>query len=198
MNATEQPQDAGRRPDGVGTDAPRRGNIIAAEIPLDHLKQLAKDPRVAYVELGEALSAPTPTVEDHHPKKPTRRKFRRADLHHDGRDILIGIIDVQGFDFAHEDFLDAKKKTRFLSIWDQGAEGGRPAPDRFTYGAEITETMMNAAIRDGAKLGAAPTLVEKQSQMTIGSHGTHVASIAAGNTGVCSRSRIVGVLLSIP
>jgi subtilisin family serine protease len=198
MNATERPQDAGRAPEGIDARAPRRGNLIAAEIPLDRLEVLAADPRVAYVELGEALSPPAPAVEENHPPKPARRKFAQADRHQDGKDILIGIIDVQGFDFAHEDFLDAKGNTRFLRIWDQGEQNGRPHPAKFTYGAEIDGTMMNAAIRDGAKLGAPATSVEKQSQMAVRSHGTHVASIAAGNTGVCSNARIVGVLISIP
>jgi subtilisin family serine protease len=34
--------------------------------------------------------------------------------------------------------------------------------------------------------------------MVPGSHGTHVASIAAGNNGICSRAEIAAVLVSIP
>ncbi|MFC2138808.1 hypothetical protein ACFLTE_11590, partial [Bacteroidota bacterium] len=34
--------------------------------------------------------------------------------------VLIGIIDVGGFDFAHPDFLDGQGGTRFVKIWDQG------------------------------------------------------------------------------
>jgi subtilisin family serine protease len=34
--------------------------------------------------------------------------------------------------------------------------------------------------------------------MSPGSHGTHVASIAAGNRGVCRNAGVVGVLISIP
>ena len=34
--------------------------------------------------------------------------------------------------------------------------------------------------------------------MAEGSHGTHVASIAAGNRGVCSEAMIAGVLISLP
>ena len=45
-------------------------------------------------------------------------------------DVLVGIIDVDGFDFAHPDFL-AGGETRFVAIWDQGARHG-PAP-RFGY-----------------------------------------------------------------
>lgn len=198
MNGTERAEDQGRPPDGLEDNPPRRGNIIAAEIPLSRLKAIARDERVAYVELGESLKQPTPVVESRNPAKPKRPKLPLQKLHNDGEKVLIGIVDVQGFDFAHEDFLNEKGKTRFLAIWDQGMEGGRPAPANFPYGAELTDKLMNAAIRDAPKFGAPATLIEKQSQMDIGSHGTHVASIAAGNSGICSRSRIVGVLISIP
>jgi hypothetical protein len=40
--------------------------------------------------------------------------------------VLIGIIDVLGFDFAHPEFLDGAS-TRFLEIWDQGGTN-RPGP----------------------------------------------------------------------
>jgi subtilisin family serine protease len=40
--------------------------------------------------------------------------------------------------------------------------------------------------------------LEPQSQMAVGSHGTHVASIVAGNRGICRRARIAAVLISIP
>ena len=37
--------------------------------------------------------------------------------HKHGADVLIGVIDVQGFDFAHPDFV-SDGKTRWVAIWD--------------------------------------------------------------------------------
>ncbi|MFC2138809.1 S8 family serine peptidase [Bacteroidota bacterium] len=47
------------------------------------------------------------------------------------------------------------------------------------------------------QIGVPATHLERQSQMSYGSHGTHVASIAAGNSGVCSNSLIAGVLIAL-
>ncbi|HEX6088483.1 MAG TPA: S8 family serine peptidase, partial [Thermoanaerobaculia bacterium] len=85
----------------------------------------------------------------------------------------------------------------FLAIWDQGGNG-RPAPKGFDYGSEITARMMNDALADARTLGAPATLIEKQSSMVPGSHATHVAGIAAGNSGICRNAAIAGVLVNIP
>ena len=58
---------------------------------------------------------------------------------------------------------------------------------------------MNAAIEAAKKPGLPPApWIERQSQLQPGSHGTHVASIAAGNSGVCPRAKIAAVLIDIP
>ena len=40
----------------------RKGNVVSARVPLRHLPGLALDPRIAYVEIGEALKKPQPKV----------------------------------------------------------------------------------------------------------------------------------------
>jgi subtilisin family serine protease len=192
----------------------RRGPIVQVQAPLNEVPVIADDPNVAYVEIAEALKAPTPALADLRPDPPSpslRRVTTAAGKHRYGADVLIGIIDVHGFDFAHPDFLEADGTTRFVAIWDQGGDA-RPSPydrdarpaskkhelDQFTYGAEFLRADLNAAIIASPRLGLPAADIEPQSQMREGSHGTHVASIAAGNRGVCRKAPIAGVLISLP
>ena len=183
-----------------GCVLPRR-NMIAATVPVSMLEEIKDDPNVAFVQPAELLTFRLPkprSLATAGPSAPTSRKVRKTDMHGDGGDVMIGIIDVGGFDFAHPDFLDGNGKTRFTRIWDQGGNV-HAAPSRFEYGSEITDTHMNAAIAASKRPGGLPaTLLERQSQQEDGSHATHVASIAAGNSGVCSKAQIAAVLIDLP
>ena len=182
-----------------------RENVGTAELPLSEALELTMGPKVAHVELGQALTMPRPAVKDERPDAPPEdlRSFGATDVHKFGEEILIGIIDVGGFDFAHPDFRDRSGGTRFTHIWDQGGTTHGSPHDRdqklpWSYGSELTKTELDAAIAAAPQYGVAATELEPQSSMTPGSHGTHVASIAAGNLGVCRKAAILAVLISIP
>ncbi|HLL75085.1 MAG TPA: S8 family serine peptidase [Pyrinomonadaceae bacterium] len=124
-----------------------------------------------------------------------------------GAGILIGVIDT-GVDIHHK-FLWKQtipnNKTRILRIWDMGLikTGAESSPDVAlldagtpgTYGVEYTEKQINDVIQGVA--GAMPIR-----HRDCSSHGTHVASTAAGDgrfkfklVGVAPRADLVIVKL---
>ena len=177
----------------------RQRNFIAATVPVDELEQLKRMDNVAFVQPAEPLRFSLPMASTSVGLKPPapRVPFGRGERP-TGKGAIVGIIDVGGFDFGHPDFLDDRGKTRFIGIWDQGGTG-RPAPARFNYGGELKPVHLDAAVARAARPGGLPAaMLEPQSQQVRGSHGTHVASIAAGRSGVCPEAEIAAVLIDIP
>jgi subtilisin family serine protease len=175
----------------------------AVEMAAADVADLVHEDAIAYIETGQSLNEPAPLLERTDSPHPRGRSVSAARAHHhDGAEVLVGIIDVGGFDFAHPDFL-RDGTTRWEEIWDQGGTT-RPPPDDpdtksgLSYGSEIHRSHMNAALAASRALGIAATELEPQSSMVPRSHGTHVASIAAGNSGVAPKARLAGVLVSIP
>ena len=160
----------------------KRENLVTASVPVENLPDVMDASGVTGVELGETITFDPPVASESSsaPDLGLRRVQKRG-LHGDGAGVLVGIVDVGGFDFAHPDFLDNQGKTRWHAIWDQGAESGADA-DGFEFGRLITKKDMDAAIAAAKKPNSLPAWrLEPQSQMAKGSHATHVASIAAGN-----------------
>lgn len=179
----------------------RQSDLAVLRLPLARIPDLAREPGVAFVEHAEALKAPKPLRLAAGDATPAARSARieGTELHRHGEGVLIGIVDVEGFDWTHPDFADGAGGTRFVAIWDQGGKNcQRPPPQGFDYGEEITAERMRAALAEAPRAGVSPHGLEPQSEMLEGSHGTHVAGIAAGNTGVCSRAEIAAVLVSLP
>jgi subtilisin family serine protease len=183
-------------PQDVAHETARVGSLATARVDLSQLRQLGDHLRVRSVSLGQPLKNPNPRVSRASADGPAadERRMPNAQLHHDGKGVLIGIIDVQGFDFAHRDFLDAQGKTRFVEIWDQGAVDENGA--RIDDGRCITKDEMDEAIAAADEAGAPAVELVPQSQRVPASHGTHVASVAAGNRGVARCATVAGVLVS--
>lgn len=171
------------------------GTLVAATVPVAGLSKLAASPGVSLIDRSEPLELDVPAGEVVR-RAPARRRVSRGEPPAADRRALIGIIDVGGFDFAHPDFLDDDGQTRWVAIWDQGGTF-RPPPNGFSYGALFTADHLAGAMAQSAG-GFAPTDYEPQSQQADGSHGTHVASIAAGAQGVCPHADIAGVLVDLP
>lgn len=102
-----------------------------------------------------------------------------------GRGVLIAVID-SGIDYRHEEFLYPDGTSRILYVWDQTA-GGTP-PEGYTIGREFTREDLNRSLAEG---GEAITIDRS-------GHGTAVAAIAAGNSGVAYDSELIVVSLGQP
>lgn len=186
----------------------RVGRIGTATVPLSQLKTLNDDPAVQLLELGETLKHPDAQRGSTTPDDPAAGRFDhlnkgpvqgldKVSLDQAGDDILVGIIDVGGLDFCHPDFMDDAGKTRIVSIWDQGGDAFDPPKGR-DYGSEILASDITFAIKESAGAKFSAYDLAPQSQQVQGSHATHVASIAAGRSGVCKRSRIAAVMIALP
>ena len=199
VNVFIETQDIGEDAEPLPDQTARKSTLVTATVPLSKLPELARRGDVTHIELGEPLATPTPVISAEKvgepcPTPPIREGHKQSR----GKGVLIGIIDVQGFDFAHPDFLRSGK-TRFVRIWDQGGDA-RPGPRNapYDYGAEFTQDHLNEAIRSSRQIQVPAQEIERQSQRAPSSHGTHVASIAAGNSGICPEGDIAAVLLSLP
>jgi subtilisin family serine protease len=184
---------------GLGGAVLAKRNFVAATVPVALLDSLRTDARVAFIQLAESLKyrLPRPEPSTAGERKPKARAVGKIADHKGGADAIIGIIDVGGFDFSHPDFSDGAGGTRFIRIWDQGGDF-RPAPKGFDRGSEFTKAHLDAAMKAAPGKRLPATAIEPQSQQTEGSHGTHVASIAAGESGVCPKAMIAAVLIDIP
>ncbi|MDA0184457.1 S8 family serine peptidase [Solirubrobacter phytolaccae] len=193
---------AGRVPEALSEmTTSQRADLLTAEVSVADAMALNRNLRVSSVELGQPLALPTAEPGARGVDAPRSRVVGDPAQHRNGAGVLIGLIDVGGFDFAHPDFLDKDGHTRFVRIWDQGSDT-RPPPDLegspVRYGAELRQEHLNRAIDGQAEFNLPATELEPQSQMGEGAHATHVASIAAGGTGVCPEAWIAGVLVDIP
>ena len=76
--------------------------------------------------------------------------------HRNGKGVMIGIIDVHGFDWAHPDFRRRQRRSPLRRDLGPGRRN-RNAPPGFNYGVEITASAMKkAANATAAKVGVSP------------------------------------------
>jgi subtilisin family serine protease len=111
----------------------------------------------------------------------------------DGAGVIIGIVDT-GVDVSHPDFRDADGKTRVAWMLQAGAPRGlqKPLEDAYLCG---DPAQSECAIFSASDIDALLAKDETGVLRDAAGHGTHVASIAAGNGGpmVTDNPRYVGV-----
>lgn len=102
-----------------------------------------------------------------------------------GNGVIVAIID-SGIDYAHPDFRNEDGTTRIIDFWDQTIPGN--PPEGYAIGTLYTREQINEAL-------AVTDPIQRMSivpSTDTSGHGTHVASIAAGN-GRASNGRYRGV-----
>ncbi|WP_437727427.1 S8 family serine peptidase [Sorangium sp. So ce861] len=111
----------------------------------------------------------------------------------DGTGVIVGIVDT-GIDVAHPDFRRKDGTTRIKWLLQAGRPKGLHAPLEDDYGCD-DPNQSRCAILSDADIDAMLESGELDVLRDIAGHGTHVASIAAGNGGpmVTARPRYVGV-----
>ncbi len=167
------------------------GNIYSAEVALSQLEELAGAGAVDAIEAGRRW----------YPMLDTSISEARVDVVHagsagvpgrTGAGVVVGIIDF-GLDFTLDDFRGDDGGTRIALLWDQGLTpgAGEAQPADFAYGVEYGRAEIDAALGGGGD----PFQAVRHDPGPA-SHGTHVASTAAGNgrsaDGLFPAGRFVG------
>lgn len=140
----------------------RIGNFITAIVPVQKLEEVAALPSVKRVEVSRPVSK----------RISKARKASFVDQVHQGIDlpkgysgkgVVVGVVDA-GFHYGHVNFYDKQRQTlRVKRVWNQSKTGKTPAG--YTYGTEYT---------------TADAILKAENDAVEGSHGSHVAGIAAG------------------
>ncbi len=142
-------------------------SLIHIRFKPENIESLLNDDGIFYMDLSSRLNAPRPLND-------TSRYLSNVDKaelgiinglkqNYTGKNTIVGIVDI-GFQTDHPTFFNKQgNKTKILSMWhQQHATGNRPT--NFNYGSEYKDTQeILTAIDDD------------------GTHGTHVAGIAAGS-----------------
>lgn len=139
------------------------GDTKIALIPLSQYVDLALSGLCSLIEVGD-MCRPTMNIARTTTGVNTLYNGTGYSQRYDGNGVVVGIIDG-GFEYAHAAFYDSTGTTlRVKRVWNQKATSGT-SPSGYDYGAEYTTTS---------------AIVAAQTDNADGTHGTHVAGIAAG------------------
>jgi subtilisin family serine protease len=149
--------------------------ICSAEVPIVRLEDLAAHPEVEFVEAARVM-VPTLSTSLAETKAGRLHASLPTGSGLTGTGVIVGIVDF-GLDFTLDDFITPGGETRVAFIWDQDLSpiAGERSPARFNYGVEYDSADINKALQ------APDPFSVVRHKPGVGSHGTHVAGIAAGS-----------------
>ncbi|WP_261324345.1 S8 family serine peptidase [Rhizobium leguminosarum] len=151
--------------------------IVTGRLPIERIEHIRTQPCVISLKASQpvqpTLAATLPAMQ-----------VTAADLAAAGVDpaggagVVVGIVDF-GCDFIHSNFRRADNSTRLLAIWNQGAVAQVGSP--FGYGQLYDAASIDAALAKPNPYDALGYGPRPDTPSQIGTHGTHVMDIAAGN-----------------
>lgn len=147
------------------------GDLMTVALPANRIEDVAKLDGIKYIDAAQRVSPQINVSHEYCNMNTVQSKDfdQREDLGgYTGRGVVVGVVDY-GFNYVHPAFYnDDRSEYRIRRVWEQRTEN-MPAygtnPENFSYGTEFVTT-------EKIQLSAADT--------RDGTHGTHVANIAAG------------------
>ena len=153
-------------------------------VPEKLVEQVTALEQIEYVEMPKRFfyDAVNPAEEACMPQ------LRRRDLLLSGKSVLMAVLD-SGINYRLPEFRRADGSTRILWLWDQTIRYAQP-PDGFAIGQEFSEEDINRALEEDN--------FESVPSFDGSGHGTAVAGIAAGSSGVAYEAELLIVKLGVP
>lgn len=180
--------------DGTARD---NTTIVTARIPVSMIEAIRQEKFVVSLKAARPVR---PQLRKTIEETKSREDLLPIGNHTDGGSrAIVGIIDF-GFDFMHKNFRNKDGSTRALAIWDQNAPAGPGSP--FGLGRLHLKEKIDAALLKPDPFSALGYGPPEEMPDEEGTHGTHVADIAAGNglgsgvPGVAPKADIIFVEIS--
>ncbi|MEZ4294785.1 MAG: S8 family serine peptidase [Polyangiaceae bacterium] len=157
------------------------GCVGTMEVGLIELRDLEASKDVVAIEWTGGVRPQSVEFPMQTPVSPRRAVGIGDEAGLDGAGTCVGIIDVEGLDIYHPDFIDEDKQTAVLAMWDQSAKEGQrgrvgKAPKPWNYGVEYSRTDVYEELDPHRR----KRYSHVGHEALKGSHATKVASIAAG------------------
>lgn len=150
--------------------------LVTARIPVRRIQHVREQPFVKSLKAGQRITSTLDSTTTEMGAKPAL--LPNNHLADGGRGAVVGVVDF-GCDYAHENLRNADGSSRIMAIWDQTGPSGPSSP--FGYGRVYTKSDIDAALGQPNPYAALGYEPPPDSPFEVGTHGTHVTDIAAGN-----------------